>query len=313
MLYITTREDRDAFTAARTLTADIAPDGGLFVPFRLPVFTEHELTVFSEMSFGQAVAKILNIFFSARLTSWDVDFAIGRNPVKVVQMNHKLLLGELWHNPGSDYAYAVNKLYTLLCSAVPPADSPTEWVQLAVRIAVLFGLFSELNRTGVADLENVVDIAVTAEDFSLPMAGWYARKMGLPIGVILCSCNQNGALWDLVRRGEYNPNQALNAADIELERLTQATLGREETNAFRQCCARRRMYQVHEENFEAMTYGLFAAVIGTQRISAVSAHIYRSTGYKLTPDMALCYCALQDYRANNSESRPCLILGDYPG
>ena len=38
MLYITTRNNYDAFTAYRTLGEGRGPDGGLFVPFQMPHF-----------------------------------------------------------------------------------------------------------------------------------------------------------------------------------------------------------------------------------------------------------------------------------
>ena len=42
MLYISTRSS-ETYTAARTLTADNAPDGGLFVPFQMPMLTLDDL------------------------------------------------------------------------------------------------------------------------------------------------------------------------------------------------------------------------------------------------------------------------------
>ena len=52
MLYVTTRDDKDAYTAHRTLHSDFAPDGGQFVPFKLPVFTEEEIKRFADGNFG---------------------------------------------------------------------------------------------------------------------------------------------------------------------------------------------------------------------------------------------------------------------
>ena len=40
MLYVTTRNNRDAFTAQRVLTENRGPEGGLFLPFREPLFSE---------------------------------------------------------------------------------------------------------------------------------------------------------------------------------------------------------------------------------------------------------------------------------
>lgn len=312
MLYVTTRGDKDAFTAARTLTSDVAADGGLYVPFRLPEFTKEELEAIAAQSFGQTVAQILNVFFSARLTGWDVDFAVGRNPVKLASMNHRIVFAELWHNPDSDYFYMVNKLYQLLCQSLASTESPTEWVRMAVRISVLFGIFGELKRRNPAGGDRIVDLAVAAEDLSLPMASWYARKMGLPIGTIVCGCDMNSALWDLVRRGEYSTNAISPEADIGVERLIQASLGFAETRKFRQCSASSRAYQVDEEQLPDFANGLFVAVVGKTRKNAITASVYNTSRCMLTEDAALAYGALQDYRASVTEGRPCLLLGDTP-
>ena len=81
MLYVTTRGKYDAFTAARTMNLDRGPDGGLFIPFRLPQLTRDEIIALGSKTFGQNVADILNLFFSTRLSGWDVDMTIGRSPV----------------------------------------------------------------------------------------------------------------------------------------------------------------------------------------------------------------------------------------
>lgn len=311
MLYITTRENKDAFTAARTLTQNQAQDGGLFVPFRMPVFTQEEIASLKEKSFGQAVAQILNCFFSARLTGWDVDFSIGRNPVKLFTMNHRMVIGELWHNPGARYSYIVQKLYDRILLRNEPAGEPTEWVAIAVRIAVLFGLFGELMRMDIADCSRPVDLAVPADDFSLPMACWYACRMGLPIGTIICGCNADNGLWDLVRRGEYNPNQAVQKADIALERLIQGTLGCREVRRYRERCDAGRSYTVSEAVFFELCRGLYVAVVGKLRIQSIVNSVRKTNGYLLAPAAALAYGALQDYRASVTEGRVSLLLADY--
>ena len=43
MLYVTTRNNRDAYTAQRVLRENRGPDGGLYVPFREPVFSREEI------------------------------------------------------------------------------------------------------------------------------------------------------------------------------------------------------------------------------------------------------------------------------
>ena len=84
MLYVTTRNKHDAYTAHRTQLSDRAPDGGLYLPFRMVTWERQQVLALADKTFGQCVAETLNQFFACRLTGWDVDFSIGRNPVSVV-------------------------------------------------------------------------------------------------------------------------------------------------------------------------------------------------------------------------------------
>ncbi len=309
MLYITTRSNRDAFTTARTLSQSVASDGGLYVPFSLPTYSSQEIQNLAEKSFGEIIADILNLFFAAHLTGWDVDFAIGKNTAKLIDMKYKMVFAELWHNPGSGYNYIVSNLYDIILQKQPSLEKPTEWVQVAVRIAVIFGLFGDLIRLGQTTSERRMDIAVSGDDFSLPMAAWYARKMGLPIGSIICGCNVNSSLWDLLRRGEYSPAAA--QYNLSHERLIQATLGCQEAVRYQICCEKGRAYSVDEASLRVINEGLDVAVVGNERIDSVITSVFNTKGYRLCDTAALAYAALQDYRATITEGRAALILADY--
>lgn len=312
MLYITTRDQRDAFTAARPLAQNTASDGGLYVPFRLPEYTLDEIAALREKTFGKTVAEILNVFFSARLTGWDVDFAIGRNPVKLYAMNHRMVIAELWRNPGSVYNYTVQRIYNRLCQGVITADEPTLWVKVAVRIAVLFAVFGELMRSGITDVTKPVDLAVSADDFSAPMAAWFARQMGLPIATIVCGCNADSGLWELVRRGEYNTASQAQNVNLSHEWLIQATLGCEEVRRYQERCALRRSYTVSEGALSMLNKGLYVAVVGDARITSVMTSVYKTGSYRLSSNAAIAYGALQDQRASTTEGRAALLLADEP-
>ena len=96
MLYITTRNRRDAYTAQHTLRENRGPDGGMYLPFRGPAYSEQDWQKLACAPFGQRVAEVLNRLFGTRLTCWDVDVCIGRNPVPIVPLGHRTLVAELW-------------------------------------------------------------------------------------------------------------------------------------------------------------------------------------------------------------------------
>ena len=104
MLYATTRNNVDAFTPHRVLTSRRGPDGGLYVPFRLPRYSEEEIQALAGKNFNTNLADCLNLQFGTHLTGLSIDLAVGRSSVRLQQLGQKILLGELWHNTGWCFA-----------------------------------------------------------------------------------------------------------------------------------------------------------------------------------------------------------------
>ena len=317
MLYVTTRSKDDAFTAARSMNLDRGQDGGLFIPFHLPVFSRQEITALTDKSFGQNVADILNLFFSTKLGGWDVDMAIGRLPVRHRSMNYRIIVSELWHNASRRFSWVVESLAAKIHPDGQIIGAPSNWVQIAVRIAVLFGVFGELQKIGEIRADSPVDIAVPTGDFALPMAAWYGRKMGLPIGTIICGCNENRALWELLHRGQMdtgalavdtNTPEDDYAIPLDLERLICEACGQEEACNFVWSCTEGGTYAPSETACSAIRSGLFAAVVSQHRVMNIIPSVYRTNQYVLDPYSVLAYGALADYRAQKGMSNLTLIL-----
>ena len=129
MLYVTTRNYQDAFTTHHVLTQGRGADGGLYVPLHFPKFSEQELSKLFSKSFGQCVAEMLNSFFSTKLNGWDVDFCIGRYPVRIEQPAHRILMAETWHNPEWQYQRLEKNLKDLLHAET---EVPGNWVSVAL-------------------------------------------------------------------------------------------------------------------------------------------------------------------------------------
>ena len=202
MLYLTTRNNQDTYTVNHALTNMRAADGGLYVPFRMPVFSRDEILAMTELSASQRMAEILNRFFRTKLTGWDIDFCVGRYPVRLKSMSHRVTMGELWHNPGWTFEWLANRLTGMMRGIPEPDARAGDWPFIAVRIAALFGIFGELLKSGEVSFSAPMDVAVASGDLSGAMAVWYARDMGLPIGKTVVATNENAFLWDLLHKGE---------------------------------------------------------------------------------------------------------------
>ena len=317
MLYATTRSNSDPVTAHRALTDLCAPDGGLYIPYRLPELSADEIGTLKDKSFGQAAADILNLFFGCKLDGWDVDFAIGRYPVRCVPMSHRIVIAETWHNLSWDFSRMVKCLAELAAGA--QMDEPGDWAVTAVRIAALFGIFAELMRTGMAEKGEKVDIAVASGDFSAPMAAWYARKMGLPIASIVVCCNENSAPWDLIYKGQLRTGaSAIPTATPEcdqplplgLERFIHACGGESEVSRFLDVCGRGEVYSPSEDIYPIMRRNTHASVVGSKRVLSAIPNLYKTNSYLPGLYTALAYSGMLDYRARTGESRLAIVLSE---
>ncbi len=317
MLYVTTRGVNDAFTAYRAARQDRGPDGGFFVPMLMPVFDRKYIQKLAVNGFGQNVADILNTFFGTKISCWNVDVVIGHRIFSAQTIGHRTLMGNLWDDLQGDFKVVLRSLARLVSSDLPDTEPIPNWLEMGIRIAVLFAVFGELLHTGQISVEKGVDVAVATGSFAMPMALWYARQMGLPINSIICGCNENGSAWDLLHRGAVDTGAVCvktttPEADFtippNLERLLYAVLGHEETLRYWWSCTEGRTHIFSELDALTLSKSMFAAVVSMDRVASIIPSVYRTNRYILEPYGALAYGALSDYRARTGAVGSALIL-----
>lgn len=301
MLYVTTRSKFDPVTPVWTTRSDTAIDGGRYVPFRMPITSLSELR---DQSFGQAVADVLNAFFRTSFTGWDVEFSIGRNPVKLDDLGQKIQVAELWHNLDGNYRKLEIVLAARICDCSAVDVHLTSWMRIAVRIAMLHGLFGELLRQG---LQGKIDIAVFSGDLTLTAALLYGKQMGLPIGKIICGCEENDAAWDLLQMGRM---RTTGQSAPEIERLICLVLGIAEAKRYVSCCEKGEAYALLPAAVEQFKNNIFAASVSKQRMLDTIPNVYSVSGYVITPESAAAYNALMDMRVRTGTRNHALLLCD---
>ncbi len=318
MLYTTTRNQNDVFTAHRAIHTDCAPDGGLYLPFRMPQWEKEQILAMAGNSFCQNVADVLNSFFATGFTGWDIEFALGRQPAKMAAVSRRDIVVEAWHNTKRNFDHSVRAISDRLRKE-GVGQLPTDWVKIAVSVAFIFGIYAEYLKVDTAAVFTPVDIAVATGDFSVPVSAWYARAMGLNIGNIICGCNANGGVWDLLHRGEFATGGVAvqtvapdgdYTVPRDLERLIHGVFGVAGNQVYLEKCATGGTYTLTEQELEKLRRGMFAAVISDSRIQSLISSVYRTSEYVFGPYAALAYGSLMDYRAKTGEARTALLLSE---
>ena len=77
------------------------------------------------------------------------------------------------------------------------------WGRLVPQIVYYFAAYARLLNAGRIALGDEVDFCVPTGNFGDILAGYYAKRMGLPVGRLVCASNQNNVLTDFLRTGVY--------------------------------------------------------------------------------------------------------------
>ena len=83
------------------------------------------------------------------------------------------------------------------------------WGRLVPQIVYYFSAYCDMVEQGRVKLGEEINVVVPTGNFGNILAGYYAKKMGVPIKKLICASNSNNILTDFLNTGEYNRNRAL--------------------------------------------------------------------------------------------------------
>lgn len=319
MLYASTRSKVETYTAQRTVWSERAVDGGFFVPISVPQFKRTEMMRMKDNTPEDNIALILNHFFQTEFSGKEVEYLLGREYYRLVNISHRMILGQLWHNEAGQIDHVISTLIRRFAAQISDGE-PGEWPRVAVRVALLFALVCDMEKQGLASPLHPIDVAVPAGDFTWPMAAWYARKMGLPIQTIICCANEHDGVRDLIHRGQIRldstaPRTITPRCDfgipVGVERAIYTMLGREETAEYVRVLRKGGIYSVNPEQRRFLGEGMYVAVNNSKRLMEVIPNAYRTFEHVFCPYSALVYTGVMDYQSVTGRYNKVLMLCDY--
>ena len=317
MLYVTTRTDRDAFTAHRAMTCGHGPAGGQFLPRQTPRFGAEDLRAGAGRSFNENIAWVLNRLYRCDLTGRDIELVAGARGAGLTDLTSRTIAAEIWRGSDCSFDDLVLRIFQLLVK--DPGETPGQWFIMSLRIAVFFAVFAELTAEGLVSEQEPMDVALPSLDFQLPMAAWYARAWGLPIGHIICACNENNAPWSLLHQGEMRTDTPLchtvtaacdQAVPAGLERLIHAVLGTDEVRRYLAAVEAGRPYTLDPDQRDALRAGMSVWVVSQRRMEFTVPNLYRAGRWQPDPYAAMAYTALEDHRSRAGDTGRALILSE---
>ena len=191
------------------------------------------------------------------------------------------------------------------------------WGRLVPQIVYYFSAYCDMVNDGRIERGDEIDFCVPTGNFGNILAGWFAKKMGLPVRRFLCASNDNNVLTDFLATGVYDRNRPFYltgspSMDIlvssNLERLLYCVT--KDPTFVADCMAKLSetgRYEIPAEVRKTIEED-FIGGFCTDAVSREEIGLRWAEGYLMDTHTAVASRVLRDYRARTGSAVPCVIV-----
>lgn len=192
------------------------------------------------------------------------------------------------------------------------------WGRLAPQIVYYVSAYCDLLAEGKLRPGQALNVCVPTGNFGNLLAAYYAKKMGLPLGRLICASNRNRILTDFIRTGVYDRNRDFYTTispsmDIlissNLERLLYSLSG-EDCQAvsgwYRQLAETGR-FQVGDAVRKKLSAEFWGGYCDDGATRAAIRDAFRQERYLCDPHTAVAVKVCREYREETGDHAPVLI------
>ena len=191
--------------------------------------------------------------------------------------------------------------------------------RLAPQIMYYFKSYRDLMDAGKIQLGDQVNFSVPTGNFGDILAGYLAKKLGLPVGKLICASNANNVLTDFIRTGTYDRMRPLHktlspSMDIlvssNLERLLYLLSGCDTALVAKLMNDLNTLgsYTVPDSLRDAIQKEFWAGYADDALASQTIRQVWTDSRYLCDPHTACGWAVAQDYVNQTGDNRPMVVL-----
>ena len=193
--------------------------------------------------------------------------------------------------------------------------------RLVPQIVYYFSAYADLVSSSQIEAGAPVDFAVPTGNFGDILAGWYAKKMGLPVGKLLCASTRNKVLTEFFKTGVYDANRNFYrtmspSMDIlvssNLERLLFEVSGRDArlTASRMKSLSDGGRYEITSAEREALAEDFYAVCASEDETVEAMYDVFEEYGYAMDTHTGVAMHAAYFYREKRDEKdhTPVVVL-----
>lgn len=193
------------------------------------------------------------------------------------------------------------------------------WGRLAPQIVYYFSAYADMVQGGYLKQGEVVNFVVPTGNFGNILAGYYAKKMGLPIGKLICASNSNNVLTEFLRTGVYSRKRAFHkTASPSMDILISSNLERllyyitdgdtVQVSSFMAQLADHGQYNVGEHYLAAIQEIFWADCVDDDDTLQMVNAVYEEYNYLTDPHTAVAWQVGERYRQQTGDYTPQIII-----
>ncbi|MBQ7858261.1 MAG: threonine synthase [Oscillospiraceae bacterium] len=190
--------------------------------------------------------------------------------------------------------------------------------RLAPQIMYYFKSYRDLMDAGKIKLGDEVNFCVPTGNFGDILAGYLAKKLGLPVGMLLCASNANNVLTDFIRTGTYDRKRPLyKTTSPSMDILVSSNLERllylmTEDDALvaslMEKLNKEGSYTVPESLLADIQAQFWADYCDDEGAAKVMGKVFKEYGYVCDPHTASGWAAAENYVNQTGDNRAMVVL-----
>lgn len=184
--------------------------------------------------------------------------------------------------------------------------------RLIPQVAYYWYAYCQLVKDGKIKVGDKINFTVPTGNFGNILAGYFAKKMGLPVNKFVCASNSNKVLYDFFKTGTYDKNREFilttsPSMDIlissNLERLVCMLTSQEETAKLMKSLAEKGEYSMTTKADDIV--GEYA---DEEETATAIRTMYTNADYVLDTHTAVAYAAYNKYIKESVDTTPTVIV-----
>lgn len=189
--------------------------------------------------------------------------------------------------------------------------------RLAPQVAYYFKAYNNLLADGKIKMGDKVNFIVPTGNFGDILAGLFAKKMGLPVGKLVCASNENKVLTEFFETGTYNKNRAFHVTkspsmDIlissNLERLLYIVCGAEKCASYMKQLNEKGEYTITSEELAQIKELIDADFADDKESYETIKSVYDRYGYLMDTHTAVAWNVYEKWLERTQNTDPCVVL-----